>query len=145
WWADISERFDEYCEIILGSERENPAWLTCHDWHGPEVPWHQRHVHDSQLYANGFWAVEVARSGRYEFTLRQRPAEAKFPIHATRARLKIANVDVSKPIAQGVTGVTFDVELEAGATRLQTWFTDEQSGKSRGAYFVSVRYIAPAS
>ncbi|MBN2316206.1 MAG: arylsulfatase, partial [Sedimentisphaerales bacterium] len=34
WWADVSERFDEYCEIIIGSDKQNPTRLMSHDWHG---------------------------------------------------------------------------------------------------------------
>src|SRR5262249_29133977 len=30
WYEDISPRFGEYCEIVLGSERENPSRLTGH-------------------------------------------------------------------------------------------------------------------
>lgn len=142
WWADISQRFDEYCEIIIGSDHENPARLTAHDWHGPKVPWDQSHVRDTSFYANGFWAVEVARTGRYEIALRQQPVEADFPIQATRARLQIGNIDVSKAVPAGATGVTFDVELRAGKTRLQTWLIDEKKGKERGAYYVYVRRTA---
>jgi hypothetical protein len=35
--------------------------------------------------------------------------------------------------------VTFEVRLEAGKTRLQTWLT-QKSGKSKGAYFVEVKF-----
>jgi len=141
WWASLSERFDEYCEIIIGHERENPARLTAHDWHGRQVPWNQRAIRNTRMFANGFWAVEVARSGRYEVTLRRQPAEAKFPIQGTEARLKIGEVDQTKPIPKGATAVAFDTQLKAGKTRLQTWFVDKQSGKSRGAYFVEVERL----
>ena len=41
WWKDISLRFKDYCYIVLGSDHENPARLTSHDWHEPTrgVPW----------------------------------------------------------------------------------------------------------
>lgn len=35
--------------------------------------------------------------------------------------------------------VTFNVDLKAGKTRLQTWLIDQQTGKSRGAYYVYVK------
>lgn len=143
WWADVSPRFDEYCPIVIGSEKENPLRLTAHDWHGETVPWNQRHINDDRLYPNGFWAIEVAQAGHYEFTLCRWPKEANRPIDATKARLKIGEVEVTKPIPEGATGVTFEVELKAGSTRLQTWLLNEQTGRSRGAYFVYVRYIPP--
>ncbi len=148
WWADVSQRFDEQCEIIIGSGKENPVKLTCHDWHGEKLPpWNQGHIRDGKQ-ANGFWAVEVIRPGRYEFGLRRWPLEVDEPINAaipggsaisaTQARLKIADVDIVKPISLTDAVVTFDVRLKAGKTRLQTWFTDD-TGNSRGAYYVYVK------
>jgi arylsulfatase A-like enzyme len=144
WWADTSKRFGEYCESIIGSGKENPARLTCHDWHAPDVPWNQQAIR-SGPEANGFWAVEIARDGTYEFSLRRWPAELNRPINAsvpggktisaTSARLKIADVDLTKPVPQDAVAVTFQAKLTAGKTRLQTWFTDD-AGTSRGAYYV---------
>jgi arylsulfatase A-like enzyme len=149
WWADLSRGFDEYCETIIGSDEENPVRLMSHDWHTPKVPWHQGAVR-SGMQANGFWAVEVARDGTYECALRRWPAEVDKPITAaiakgkaisvTEARLKIADVDVSKPVPKDAHAVTFRVQLKAGKTRLQTWFTDDK-GVSRGAYYVYVKRL----
>ena len=90
-------------------------------------------------YANGFWAVEVARAGTYRFTLRHQPAEAALALRAKTARLAIGDVERSKPVPAGATAVAFDVELKPGQTRLQTWL-DEEGGKSRGAFFVDAEY-----
>jgi arylsulfatase A-like enzyme len=149
WWADLSQGFDEYCETIIGSDKENPVRLMSHDWHTPRVPWHQGAVRNG-MQANGFWAVEVARNGRYEFSLRRWPLEVDKPITAgiakgkainlTQARLKIANVDATKPIASDAHAVTFHVQLTVGKTRLQTWFIDDK-GTSRGAYYVYVKRL----
>ena len=149
WWTDTSTRFGEHCEIVIGSDKENPARLTCHDWHAPEVPWNQRQIR-AGLKANGFWAVEIERDGTYEFALRRWPEEADTFISArvpggkaisvTQARLKIADVDLTKPVGENAAAVTFEVQLKAGKTRLQTWFTDE-NGASRGAYYVYVKRV----
>jgi len=146
WWADICKRFDEYCCIVIGSDKENPSRLMSHDWHSPNPAWSQDAVR-SVSEANGFWAVEVARDGTYEFALRRWPAEVDKPIgsaipggkaiDATSARLKIANVDETKPIPEDAHAVTFRVQLKAGKTQLQTWFIDDK-GTSRGAYYVYV-------
>ena len=149
WWADLSKGFDEYCETIIGSDEENPVRLMCHDWHTPKVPWTQGAIRNG-TQANGFWAVEVEREGRYEFSLRRWPLEVDERITAaiphgkvivvTKARLKIADVDVSKPVSKDAHAVTFRVQLKAGKTRLQTWFTDDK-GESRGAYYVYVKHL----
>jgi len=152
WWTDTSKRFDEYCEIIIGSDEENPTRLTCHDWHTDQVPWNQRAIRKGPE-TNGFWAVEVARDGTYEFALRRWPIEVDKPITAaipggkaiaaTEARLKIAEVDVTKPVTATDAAVTFRVRLKAGTTRLETWFTDAGTGASRGAYYVYVNRLEP--
>jgi arylsulfatase A-like enzyme len=151
WWASVSPRFDEYCEIVLGSDRENPATLTCHDWHGGDLPpWDQTHILKG-LAANGFWAVEVAQAGEYEFALRRWPREVDQPmnaavaggqaISASQARLVIGDIDLAAPVATDAKEVVFRTRLAPGKTKLQTWLT-AADGASRGAYFVYVRRIA---
>ncbi len=137
WYADISRRFGEYCAITVGSEKENPSQLACHDWHGEPAPSGQAMVRQ-RIKANGFWALDVARAGKYEITLRQQPAVARFAVEAVTARLSVGGVDVSRPVPPGATAVTFKVDLERGSARLQTWLTDKD-GASRGAYFVEVK------
>jgi len=147
WWAGTSKRFLEHCEVIVGSDEENPAKLTSHDWHA-HGPWNQDQVRQGQK-RNSYWAVEVARDGDYEIALRRWPKEVDAPItgtipggkaiSATTARLKIADVDETKPVPKDAKAVTFEMKLKAGKTRLQTWFTDE--GESRGAYYVYVKRL----
>jgi len=153
WWADVSERFDEYCEIIIGSAKENPSRLTCHDWHSVGGV---RQAQSSQgavregAQVSGFWAVEIERDGTYQFELRRWPKELDAPINAavpggkaisaTSARLKISDLDVSKAIPNGAHAVTFKVELKAGKKHLQTWLTSD-GGASWGAYYVYVRRL----
>ena len=163
WWADVSRRFDESCEIVLGSDKENPTRLTCHDWHGgagpqtqkiavgnPDLPpWDQTHILKGEQ-TNGFWAVEVVQAGEYEFSLRRWPSEVDRPINAAipggraigaiQARLAIGDVDLTQPVAAEAKEVVFQTRLEPGKTKLQTWLTAED-GASCGAYFVYVRRI----
>jgi hypothetical protein len=139
WWADVTKRFDEYQEIVVGAEQESPSRLTCFDWYGGEGPPNQELIRKAPE-TNGFWALEVARAGRYEIALRQQPPEAAFPIEGDTARVKIGDVDVSQSIPKGAAAVAFQVKLPAGKTKLQTWLT-AASGRSRGAYFAYVRYV----
>lgn len=138
WYADISPRFGEYCEIVLGSDRENPAMLTGHDWHGDVVPWNHESIKKLPV-ANGFWAIEVEKAGRYRFTLRHQPAEAKCVLKATKARIQIGKVEGSAAVVPGATEVAIEVKLEAGKARLQTWLEGE--GAARGAFYVEVRRL----
>jgi arylsulfatase A-like enzyme len=146
WWRDVSGRFDECCRIILGSDKQNPTRLMSHDWHGEKVPWNQTAVRNA-MKANGFWAVDVARQGRYKIDLRRWPKEIDAGINdaveggkaitVTKARLKIADQDVTVPVLRNARDVTFELQLNSGPARLQTWFTDD-TDNSRGAYYVYV-------
>ena len=138
WWKHISDRFDDYVRIELGAPQANPAHLTCHDWHTNNklVPWNQRMIaRDPQ--ANGFWAVHVARAGRYRFTLRARPDGVPYRFQAGTARLRIGQGEVSAPIRAGSDRVVLEATVPEGDARLQTWL-EEADGRSRGAYFVEV-------
>ena len=148
-WADLSKGFDDYCEIIIGSDNQNPTRLMSHDWHTPKVPWNQGAIR-SGMQVNGFWAVEIDRDGTYEFALRRWPKEADAAINAavergkaisvTKAKIRIADVEKSKPVDGKAVEVTFRVSLKAGKTKLQTWFTDD-GGASRGAYYVYAKRL----
>jgi len=145
WWESVSARHDEYCRIVLGNDAENPATLTCHDWHAARVPWNQSHIR-AGLVGNGPWAVEVEQDGTYEIELRRWPREADKPINegsgpqAVTARLKIGGVEDSKPVAEDAKAVLFQVELKAGPTMLQSWLSNAD-GKSRGAYYAYVKRV----
>ncbi len=163
WWDDVSERFDEYCEIIIGAPEENPTCLMSHDIHG-EVVFSHRQVNRA-TQSDGFWAVEVARNGTYEFAVRRWPREMDLPItetvspsasraepnedesgrtiiQVTDARLKIADVDETKPIPPGATEVVFRVKLRAGKTRCQAWLVNGLgNGKVHGAYYVYAKRL----
>ena len=120
-----------------------------HDWHGPNPVWSQQAVLKGPV-SNGFWAVEIECDGTYEFELRRWPAEVDAAINdaiadgkaiaATSARLKVAEKDMTRPIPDDAHYVRFQVELKAGKTRLQTWFTDDK-GTSRGAYYVYAKQL----
>jgi hypothetical protein len=148
WWRDVSGRFDEYCEIVLGCERENPSLLTAHDWHGRPA-WNQEHVRRAFPY-NGFWAVRFARAGTYRITLRRWPRgieaamseafEGAKPMNVETARLKVAGFDATQDVPAGAKEAVFTARLAAGSARLQTWFA-AADGESRGAYYVYVERL----
>jgi hypothetical protein len=149
WWKDVSMRFNEYSHIVLGDNAENPVRLSSFDWH-TKTAWSQNQVR-SGAAVNSFWAVEIARAGSYEFTLRRWPEEADVPITAAvpggkaitanEARLRIGEIDLSQRILRDAAAVTFAVDLQPGKTTLQTWLIDNQTGQSRGAYYVYVRRL----
>lgn len=168
WWSDISEKFDEYCPTIVGSDKQLRTVLTCQDWHGEVIPYNQQHVR-AGVQANGFWDLEAARGGVYRISLRRWPEELDMEIgafieqgdldpakihvdarlyqmpsqaiRATKARLKVGAFDETRRIKPMDKAITFDVELDDGRVNLQTWLTDDE-GESWGAYFVYVERLS---
>ena len=165
WWASVSKNHDRTPEIFLGAEEENPTLLTSYHWNNTtgqqrDMPWAHTHIVQGP-HQNGYWRVNVRRDGRYAFALRRWPQESGLainetsdaepaekswhpvegkPLHATRARLKIQDVDTTLPVKEHAHTVTFTVSLKAGSTTLQTWFLDDQNN-SRGAFYVSVEHL----
>jgi len=143
WWEDIDERFDQYCRIVLGSDEENPSHVVAHDWHPTEgpCPWSHGHIRKKDLYANGWWAVRVARAGTYRITLRRAPEQAGFALDADQARLVIGTADETKSVDPAAKAVTLEVKLAAGPARLQTWLVNTKTGKTRGAYDLTIERV----
>ncbi len=109
---------------------------------------------------NGYWDVEVMTSGKYRFELMRWPKEAEkairegFPASAipipggqpfgegialdiSGARLKIQDHDEKIDVSGTMKSADFVLDLENGKTKLQTWFTLNDS-LSLGAYYVYV-------
>jgi arylsulfatase A-like enzyme len=157
WWAEVAPRLDDFSPISIGSERENPVCLSAADW---------ANVYCDNMYdlregrnRNGPWHLLVEQDGTYEIALRRWPKEADAAISAgvpafkavdgglppgkalpiVRARLKIGDVDASKPVAAADREVVFSVKLKAGTrTQMQTWFFDAGGKELCGAYFAYV-------
>lgn len=143
WWSDVSRRFDEYVAIPLGAPQANPTTLNCMDWHAPmaEIPWSQSNIAGNpDAEANGFWAIEIAQDGRYEFTLRSRPAGVPYQMKPGQARIRIGEVEASSPIIAGADSAKVLMELKSGTGRLQTWLKEQGRGE-RGAFFVDVKRV----
>ncbi|MCA9075668.1 MAG: arylsulfatase [Planctomycetaceae bacterium] len=141
WWDSLSPVFDDAVRITLGSDRENPSHLTCHDWHtddGP-VPWNQNAVSKNPSN-NGRWTVHITQPGNYEFRLRLRPAGVHEPIPAGEVRLQIGQVEATTTTDGTTDEARLTLNLQPGPATLQSWLT-EQDGTERGAYFVEVERL----
>lgn len=168
WWSSMEPSFSDDCEITLGNDADNPATLTAHDWLLPEEkmsPWNHSAIRAEKGEAQGAWAVNVEQAGRYRIELRRWPVEANKPIAAdlppgadvpgvkayrttpgkgfpaTKASLEVAGQKAESKIADPqATGVTFELDLPAGVTKLSGTFT-AADGKQLGAYYAVVQRL----
>jgi len=140
WWEDISQNFDKYDEIIIGSERENPTILYAHDAH--------------RKNSDRVWVINVDRDGKYEFKASRWPEEANKRIAENRegditsvinqAHLSIGNIQSAVDVTLNMKFTRFIIHLKAGTTCVQAWFRDEKDDDKLVAEFVSVRRLGPA-
>ncbi len=157
WWAEVGEKANEPQRVIIGSDEENPTLLTACEWLDVFID-QQRQVRVADL-KNGYWELDVAEAGEYEFELRRWPRESGLAlrdgVEATqvtdgqlsegvaldivRARMKIGRYEARRPVKAGDTHVTFTAKLEAGPKRLYTWFDDSQNQQIVGSYYVYVK------
>lgn len=158
WWEEIAPENDRIVHIVLGDDRDNPACLNCMDWHSDFDMFSQKKILMG-LAANGPWAVDVSRAGRYRFELRRWPREVNAAINATyhnppdnkeqtlgvsigatSGSIDIAGQYQSKPISKDARFLEFTLTLPKGPTELRTAFTcDDQH--ERGAYYVYVERL----
>lgn len=139
WWESLKPTFSEYVRIGLGSDADNPTRLMSHDWlveDQRDSAWHQNHIKRGTV-ANGPWAVQVVRDGRYRIDLCRWPRHLHRPMKCTHAKVRIGNVEQEKDIPLEAVRATFELDLKAGPAMLQTWLTNEQD-QQHGAYIVWV-------
>lgn len=168
WWTELLPTFQQDAAIYLGTEAENPATLTCHDWITTgSTPWNQSHVRRAVTgKANtGFWNVNVVAAGNYEVRVRRWPEESGASIRqaippgadvpgqtpfrstpgkavaAVRATLTVGEQTWnSEAIAPGDHETVFRVALKAGRTRLSTRFFTAD-GTEYGGYYAYVKRL----
>ncbi|MEM7384288.1 MAG: arylsulfatase [Verrucomicrobiota bacterium] len=138
WWDQVSGRVTTLVPITVGDDKENPAFLTAHDWHASPktIPWHQDVVKEAPAFS-GYWEILVAETGTYRIALMERPSEAAHPMTGASAVLEVGGETLKKPIPSGATTIEFVVELKAGPTQLKSTLRDS-SGATRGAYYARV-------
>ncbi|MCB1228477.1 MAG: sulfatase-like hydrolase/transferase, partial [Verrucomicrobiales bacterium] len=157
WWDSVKELANEAQPVMIGHPKENPVMLTACEWLDVFVD-QQQQVRRADR-KNGWWEIEVAQEGTYEFELRRWPREADLPLDGAMGETKITDgvlpAGVSLPIARarmqlgagpmqvkpvqpGDKAANFTQKLAAGRTRLYTWFDDAAQQALMGAYYVYV-------
>lgn len=108
---------------------------------------------------NGYWELDVAEAGEYEFELRRWPRETGLSLRdqlpatpvtdgelaegvaldIVRARIQIGEFKAMKNPGKDARHATFRATLAQGPTRLYTWFDDSDNQPIVGSYYVYVK------
>ena len=156
WWNKVAAKVNEHSAITIGADAEDPSQLSPADWEDSFLD--QGAQIRAGLRRNGIWNILVARPGTYEIELRRWGREVDAPLTASlpphqhadgefpagvalpiaKARLKVADFDQSTATGATEKAVKFTAHLDAGQTKLQTWFYDADGAEICGAYYVYV-------
>ena len=160
WWDEVASIANEVQRVVIGSDHENPARLTACEWLDVFID-QQRQIRVGQQKA-GYWMLDVAEAGEYEFEMRRWPREINRPLSAPAEdgqgglSINFANLylsdhhhtaEVSRTRSYGSgsyqqrvnpedTAATFTATLEKGPVALHTWFRGEDT--ILGSYYVYV-------
>lgn len=137
WWDDVSVDFDKYARIYIGSEYENQTTL---------------YAHDSYLrQGKRVWVINVARDGKYKFSVNKWRHESGKRIVENRAGnkdvalktawLKVGNIEQEVKITPKMRSATFTIDLKTGTTCVQACLTLENGGGNTSPNCMYVDYI----
>ncbi len=175
WWKLVSTQFSEEIPISIGSENEPETCLTSMDWRNEDCscPWNQSHIRQGQI-ANGYWEINVLKSGFYNIELRRWPKESKHlvtqgltgediewekeyiqeknheiysggkALNILEAKLIIEDKIYKEEINEKNISASFEVYIERGQKHLLTKFSGE-NGLILGAYYVYIQFVKAAS
>ena len=159
WWDEVGPNANDVQRVIIGSQHENPSRLTGCEWLDVFIDQQGQIRRGDQK--SGYWMLEVAEDGEYEFELRRWPKEIDRPLSApaengggalsiTQASFFLSNhhhLDIAdkkpyqfegltKRVQPEDTSVTFTANLKKGPVALHTWFRGDKTILS--AYYVYV-------
>lgn len=161
WWAEVGATANEPQRVVIGSQHENPSRLTACEWLDVFID-QQGQIRRGQQ-KSGYWLLEVAQDGDYEFELRRWPKEADIPLNqampkGTSTALPIDSASLylsnhhhlsigekrpygfeglTQKVNRGDTAAVFTAKLKKGPIALHTWFRGKDTILS--AYYVYVR------
>ena len=159
WWDGVGQNLDRYHPLTIGTANENPMRLCSCDWAWVYAD-NQSNIRGCVM-DSGTWHVEVAKEGRYSLTLRRWPQESELGISApapvmqgldgswpegkalpvASAWLQAGDIEQQQPVAPDATQVTFETELETGATTFKSWWYNTEGDTLAGAYYLTVERL----
>ena len=161
YWGDIYPNTRRIARVRIGNENMPLTTLSLAGVTPPQGQpgqWSMAGAIDAEEI-NGIFPLYVETPGYYSIELRRWPAETGKAIEAyegmggrvpirefkedavrivpERARIRIGALEKTAPVDPEAQAVNFEVELDIGATDLQTWFIDAD-GTERTAYWIYI-------
>ena len=157
WWAS-TEKDWQYANIPLGHTKANPTLITIHDLHTTEfLAWNQVQIRNANKHAtDGFYSVEIAEEGTYEFSLSRYPPESGLALNAQADEIpaqshidgfpkgtelniqegivELGNLKFSSKSNKNDLSIKVKTDLPAGENQLKTWFV-LKNGEKIPAYY----------
>ncbi|UMB53304.1 arylsulfatase [Lutibacter sp. A64] len=162
WWDSVSEEFNQYPVIIVGSDKQNPITITCHDEHisDSKIPWNQNFIRSGKHNPyGGTFIVAFEQSGAYKIEISRWPFESDLAINSgidgrektistgaiskgiaknfTKGTLKIGAWKETKEVLPNDKSVTFKGNFTKGKTTMSAWFTNREE-IDWGAYYIKI-------
>lgn len=141
----------------MGSDEAPSLTLYSNDWQGDYCDNPPNLV---AADARGYWDIEIADAGTYEFELRRWPESANLPLSSGvqgetirahngftgyvgarpihYARIQVADFQETKVPEPDATHASFTANLKAGTTKLSTLFSDVDGNPLCSAIYVKV-------
>lgn len=159
WWQGVEPIANQIQYITIGSDNENPMMLTACEWMDVFVD-QQQQIRRAER-RNSYWHLDTERAGTYRFELRRWPQESELRLRSAcpatqfvdgeadegialpiaSARMMIGGDMHTQPLSADDYAAHFTIELDAGPTRLHTWFDDDRNQPICGAYYVYVERL----
>lgn len=167
YWDELAVTENPYPRPIVGTSHQEEIGLNSYNWRkeaSAPHSYHQRSVLNA-VDGKGFWPIEIAEYGSYQFEVRRWPKELNQPITAglpannnsdithlgkpvvigegkaipaVKVRLKVGDRLLESEIKHSDTMVQFDLNLPKGETEVEAWLVDGD-GNEKQAYYVYIR------
>ena len=138
WWQGFDSERPEIPRAVIGHPDRPEVRLTSMDWYTGASPWNQGNIRRGR--AQGTWAVEVKRPGKYRVELRRYPREADLPAGAVSAHATFADSSADTELTEDAKSAAFALELPAGKHDFTGGFKDDK-GRDIGSFFAYVKRI----
>ena len=160
WWQSVSADFTDFTPIVLGSDKQNPVEISCHEQHleEPKIPWDQDNIRLANRNPfGGEFTIEFEQSGDYEIEISRWPFEANLKLNEAvsgikatattnmipdgkalnliKAFIKMGDWNQEKAVDAEAKTIQFKGSFTKGKSTLSAYFMDDTNLKWGAFYF----------